>query len=441
MEYCAYTKLRDGQFMIWNSETNEITNKLLEPHDIHHFELYAKKKDIDKSGLTLEEYLRQYGKNIMTWRNELLNCKSLIKQFDYMDESKGKRLTLIYKTHQLNIMKFFKRYLPKSIDDKVFDIVQLYEYVIYEKTYNGGLQKLLEPGIYKTIGYDFSNSYGNIMSSNLFLCKYQQNFFMPTKKGELYKYDTMPEYFEYGLYNIKIESTSEYFDMIFVTNVNNWYTHYELNFLLSNEEELKCSMKLITDNEYNALIYRKKTLIDGFKIFNQWNMRLQEVKNELPNNGLVKMLRSRLWVFLSERNSKTYTEQEIINENIECDINLESAYRYLLVNEVRKRNGEMVYELLDKEQPYRYNYRLKPFITSFQRVVIAQIGMQHIKAIVRIHTDAITYDIKKLKDHYDIDIEAGDILHKSEDLPTFKIEDKTTGKIEFKNINVYEKVK
>jgi hypothetical protein len=64
-------------------------------------------------------------------------------------------------------MKFLKRHIPKKVNIDSFDMVQLYEYMIYELNYNGGLQKLREPGTYKVIGYDFSNSYGNLMSSNL----------------------------------------------------------------------------------------------------------------------------------------------------------------------------------------------------------------------------------------------------------------------------------
>ena len=67
--------------------------------------------------------------------------------------------------------------------------------------------------------------------------------------------------------------------------------------------------------------------------------------------------------------------------------------------------------------------RLKPWITAFGRVKTAKIALLDINNIVRIHTDGIVFNKEQ----------------------NFKIEnliqeDKTTGKITFKNINNYSKV-
>jgi hypothetical protein len=67
--------------------------------------------------------------------------------------------------------------------------------------------------------------------------------------------------------------------------------------------------------------------------------------------------------------------------------------------------------------------RLKPFLTSFGRAKIADIAKKNIDSVVRIHTDGIAFN-KKM----DFDI------------PGFLKEDKTTGLINWKHINHYDKI-
>jgi len=67
--------------------------------------------------------------------------------------------------------------------------------------------------------------------------------------------------------------------------------------------------------------------------------------------------------------------------------------------------------------------RLKPFITSYGRIQTAKIALENLDNVVRIHTDGIVFD--KLI---------------TTDLPNFIPEKKTTGRIQFNNLNDYHRI-
>ena len=82
------------------------------------------------------------------------------------------------------------------------------------------------------------------------------------------------------------------------------------------------------------------------------------------------------------------------------------------------------FTLVKREQPYKYNIRLKPFLLSFSRIIMLDIAINNYpNEIVRIMVDNIVY-----KSNVSFDVE-----HMS-------VEDKTTGHIEFKNVMKYNKI-
>jgi len=66
---------------------------------------------------------------------------------------------------------------------------------------------------------------------------------------------------------------------------------------------------------------------------------------------------------------------------------------------------------------------LKPFITAHGRNMTARIVSEHIEDVLRVHTDGICFN-KPL----------------TQSIDNFVSEDKTTGLIEFTNINKYKKL-
>jgi hypothetical protein len=64
-----------------------------------------------------------------------------------------------------------------------------------------------------------------------------------------------------------------------------------------------------------------------------------------------------------------------------------------LKNYYTKNNEDDLYYLIDLTKPiYKYQLRLKPFLTSYCRRVMAVIALNNINNVVRIQTDSITYN-------------------------------------------------
>ena len=84
--------------------------------------------------------------------------------------------------------------------------------------------------------------------------------------------------------------------------------------------------------------------------------------------------------------------------------------------------------MIDKNNKlYKTNFRLKSFITSYARCKTARAITDNnlINNLIRSHTDSVVLDKEFDFTNYDIDL-----------IP----EDKTTGKIEFINVNKYKKI-
>ena len=71
-------------------------------------------------------------------------------------------------------------------------------------------------------------------------------------------------------------------------------------------------------------------------------------------------------------------------------------------------------------QPYKHNFRLKSFLTSYGRVKIAEVIMKDVDAVIRCHTDGVVFN-KEMK----------------LDFHRLIVEDKSTGLINWKGVNNY----
>ena len=113
---------------------------------------------------------------------------------------------------------------------------------------------------------------------------------------------------------------------------------------------------------------------------------------------------------------------QIVEHDINCshDINDEEADYWI-------RSFDTSYELIKKNKAYVNNFaRIKAFLTSKAREIIANVGMLHISDVVRIHTDDIVFS----KQH-------NDVMTAFKTYPTLIAENKTTGVIQFQSVNSY----
>jgi len=432
--YCVF--FYDAKSMIYYIYYND--GKYEETHtrplDIHNFEHSRLTKisinDKLKQGITLENILKDYCEKIQIWRDELLKSKSLILPFDFMADFNKALGDKFIHTNETNILRFFNKYSTKIYTNDKFDTVNWTEYLWFEKPYNGALNKH-KKGVFNCLGFDFKMSYPTLLSSRLMLNNELINFYTPTKKGKLYRLGKLRKDLKYGLYRVKITSTNEDFNFIFnFKNDTNVYTHYDIEFCRKYQEKYNITIDLIIDDEPNAFLYKNEKLINGREIFKPWYDRLCDLKQEFPKNGLIKLLSSSIWGYLSKTNKRFYNEKEL-DENpniiIDDDENNKDA-NYLFMNMKDNADGTVDYLLLNKEQPYTKNYRLKPFITSLQRVVIGEICCQiGIDKVVRINTDCCVFNKDLLTEQ--------DIKTIKTISPTFIPEDKTTGKFEILHTN------
>jgi hypothetical protein len=274
-----------------------------------------------------------------------------------------------------------------SNDYKNFENIEIYEEFNYDKCHNGGLIYHKE-GVYDNITtYDKKMFYPSIMASD--------DFEFPTKKGTMNNIFNIPKIgdFSYGIYNIEVKSNDENFNKIFAFSKNNYYTHYSLNFVKYYNKEYNDSIELtLLSNKY--LSYKKSSLIKSSKVFNYWYTTLKKFRNELPKNKLLKRMASSAWGELQSKNLITKTEKEIESIDYGKKLNIDQNQFYLKDYYI-KNNGEELYYLIDLSKPiYKYQLRLKSFLTSYTRNMMALIALKNIDNVVRIQIDSITYDIQ-----------------------------------------------
>ena len=380
-----------------------------------------------KAGIELKEILKEYSDVILKWRNETFSSKTLRKKFDYFQNFKKDNGEKFINTNESNILRFFKAYSSKIYTEDTMDSINWNEYKWFEKPNNGALMRCI-PGVYDTIGFDFQMAFPNILASKLEVMGHKQTFYFPMKQGKQEKLKTLTD-LKYGLYHVKISSDNQDFQFIFDMNYENVYSHYEIIFCQKYKELFNISIELIIDNEYNALTFLNCHLVDGKSIFSMWLERIKALKTEFPKNGLIKLLSSSIWGYLSKTNKRFYNDVELdAKPEITFDYHDNDEINYLCMNEKDNKNGSTDYLLVNKERPYSKNYRIKSFLQPFTRLILAEIAITiGINKIVRINTDNITFNRDLLTDL--------DIQKLKRISPQFIQEDKTSGCFEVLNIN------
>lgn len=386
-----------------------------------------------QNGLTMNDILKDYANNIMVWRNEILSSKKLKKPFDYMHEfikDDGKKFS---NTNESNIMRFFNSYSSRIYTNDTFDPIEWKEYKWYELENLASLQRCIS-GEYNCLGFDFKMAYPYYLSSQCVVNDIRKIFSFPTKVGKQYKLKKLKDDLKYGLYKVKIHTDNKDFQFVFNFNKENVYTHNEIIFCRKYQEQYNITIDLIIDDDYNALLYEKNDLIDGEKIFKMWLDRILELKKEFPTNGLVKLLSSSIWGYLSKTNKRFYNDIELdAKPEIQFHSEDRNGIDYIWLDERENHDGSMDYLLINKKQPYCKNYRLKPFILAFSRIIMAQICLDiGVDKIVRINTDNITFNKDLLSDE--------DIIKIKNISPTFVEEEKTTGRFYIKNVNNFQRL-
>ena len=404
-EYIVYYKLPSGGYRVCNSNNLEVHGCVRLPEKFSNFQMTKPYDANDKS-------LIQYCKDIRIASDELKKTKEL-RGFDYIKPFRKSNGDTFYKTHSSNIEAIIN--MRKIMNDEHEDI-DIIEDKWFKGCFNGGLQ-YCKPGTYDCHGYDFSNYYASILGDS--------NFQIPSKRGQektidkfIFKNNLLS--ISPGFYHVKITCDNADVKKCFNFSKNHVYYSQYLKFAY-NELKDKFNMKfeLILDGEPNAYVYAYKDFVKTKSIFRYWYDDIVSLKKQLPKNILVKMISSSAWGHLSRRHKKIICENDLTNEMGYTD-----DYKYKIIDVGINEDSSLYYKVIDVQKPYKYNIRLKPFITSFGRIQTARIALENLDNVIRIHTDGIAFD-KPI----------------TTDLPNFIPEKKTTGRIQFNNVRDYHKIK
>ena len=202
---------------------------------------------------------------------------------------------------------------------------------------------------------------------------------------------------------------------LFAFSPEHVYNNISLDHAIELKEEFDFNIELIIDDEPNAYIYPSGKRASS--VFGKWFDSLMNIKIKFPKNKLIKHLMSSLWGSLSRGNNIIKTWKEIEEEGLSVGIG--NDFDYKIADYVRTDEKEY-YKLQCMNQPYKHNFRLKSFLTSYGRVKIAEVIMKDIDSVLRVHTDGVVFN-KEMK----------------LDFKRLVAEDKTTGQINWLGVNNY----
>ena len=356
-----FTKINDNEFLVFNPVFKDFKTKTFAE-----LALLEKKFELLKGYDADEMGLYTYYKDFVVWNQQMYNndCDAKIWCFN----------SYFNNTHA--VFETFNKYCDKTKLDlsRVIGSIECYW---FEGCNNGGLT-YCKNGTYECFGYDYNSFYPRLLGDSIF------NLQIPLKEGEQVKVDNL-NLIQFGFYNVFIECSNPDFLKIFKFSKSHIYTHYSLEFAIKHQKNFDVKIRLNDAVEYNAYIYDDKDIIYAKELFGSWFDKLIALKNKHPENKLVKHLLSSLWGTLSTINK----------HHAKCDEELEK-YDYIdghhkIVNENRDSKNSY-YTLVDKNNMYKYNIRLKPFLLAYSRNIMGDIAFNnHFDEIVRIYCDNITY--------------------------------------------------
>ena len=354
--YYVYYKQKNGQYRLL--DRNGVTKKLDRLPSEEKFKGYEMFKGYEP---TLED-LTRFMKDMRTWIYQLRKNKTFSIQYDF------------YYTHHCAVEGVFKQ-LSKGLYEHHKPITAI-EYEWIEKCKNSGLM-YVKLGTYNCFGYDQKKFYARLLASN--------KFKIPNAPGTEQTLKKLPKRkkLKYGYYHVKITCDNDNFRKIFSFSKDNVYTNTSLYQAMKYQDEYDVKIELFQE-ENNCYLYKDDCIESGDKVFKKWYETLNKIALEYPKNKLIKYLMSFLWGHLSATNKVYKSVYDMDNDD---DTN---EYKLIHYNDENENNK--YYTLLLVQKPYKYNLRLKPFLTSYARNEISKTVMLSINNVVRIQTDSVTFD-------------------------------------------------
>lgn len=389
----AIVKYYDGNVII------ESDKAPIEKYNCFHFLKYLDKHNEKDYEVTDDDLMLFYDKFVI-WVAEIKS--SDYNSFNYVSSF----------NHFYSVENFFAKH--SGIHEQ--EIITFEESQIIDKNFNAGLTYCQKGKYKKCYGYDFTQKYGSVLASD--------DFKFPTKKGRyvnIKKIADMSKNIQIGYYHVKITCDNPDFNKLFMFSKKHWYTHILIKFCKEHQERFGIVMELIIDDQPNMYSYNRADCISGSVVFSKWHNILAKLKKLHPDNRLVKHLSSSIWGVISHKRIKTMTADEINDADIDYSVD----GQFVCINQVMKGNCDIYYEIADKNNLFRFNLRIKSFLTSTARVDIARVALVDLDSVIRINTDGIS--LLKPIDHTKFQ--------------GLREDPKMTGNITFKHVNLWKKEK
>lgn len=451
--FAIYTKLPNGQFLSWNVISGKITTK----KTWEDFNIKTNKFQVPKGYETVqiidgqevkcidEEGLMRYVKDFKTWNWELQKHSIM-----YSNYSSDVMAGLLF--FQRNASKYFIIGNKEKGTYNTFighDDIDFVEYRWIQNCYNAGNMYFNDKYKDKEVqcySYDFNMNYPRLLG--------ETGVDIPTKKGKETTLTELPVRgsVQMGYYHVRITSNSQRMKKLFSFSPSHTYTHLDLEFAmkekersdrideLNNKDTPTIEIELIQDGKPNAYLYDENNVVNTKEIFSQWLSIILMLRKQHPQNKLVKSLSKMVWGILCKKNTVNKSREEILEEKLSITYTDEFGYlgndkkQYVALNQYNTyeidEDGMYVLKegkttLLNAHKPFKCNIRIKAFLTSTARQLIASVAKQDLKNVVRMQTDCVSF---KKKQNFD------------SKYPTLFKEEKTSGRILWHNVNRYEKM-
>ena len=388
-----YYELEDGYRCI-DLKTRRIETRYVIPVELKRFSMLT-----FTNAEANDDNLRQYAKDFITWNRELKYQKQKIYFFEYTKSHSDNIAVCYFFINQCE--KYYKHHLP----------IEPLEYKWYEKCYNAGIGYLRKNDLeIQCHSNDFKNAYAIAMHSDTKI---------PTKPGKEYTLKELPRRkdLQPGFYHVKITSKNDNFRKCFAYSENHVYVKESLYFALGHKNKFNINFELVQNGLPNCYLYDKNDTVKLSSITEDWFNTIVELKKLYPKNPLLKNFASTAWSRMNQRNIITKTSEELISQNI--DYGISTKYEYQLYKQ-KFIGDKQLNVLLNCKKPYKYNIRLKPWVTATCRNMVGELALSNIDNVVRVQCDSISFDKK-------IDF----------DDKNFIPEAKTTGLIYWNNVNKY----
>ena len=222
--------------------------------------------------------------------------------------------------------------------------------------------------------YDVKSMYPSIQASTRLVVPVKRGDFKILTEEEF----NQLEYLAYGIYRCKIyESIDPNVNKLFRFNYYNKYNHIDLN----TAKKIGLKIELIQDKKPNVLLYPRNKCLTCHELFNKFTQFLFPLKEIYgKEEPIIKQILNILWGALSQTN-------EIRTITYDKEINIEDDKSINNIKPTRDERGTII-DVVENNYYFKSNFaRLKPFLLSKGRSIIASIMFPYKDHVVRCHTD------------------------------------------------------